>query len=128
MQKKSIEDGNMGSPYLKRNESIILSTNNVIVNTVPAEAILTNGRLMLVDTRSAELRPLDIPFHVIETVTVDENADSDPMLSLSIVTGPGVTQTLGIVFPQPPKMRRVAERDEWAARLRELNLISGAKG
>ena len=64
----------MGSPYLSSNESIILSTNNVIVNTVPAEAILTNERLMLIDTRHAELRPQDIPFHAIETVTIGENS------------------------------------------------------
>jgi hypothetical protein len=125
---KSIEDGTMGSPYLSSNESIILSTNNVIVNTVPAEAILTNERLMLVDASHAELRPQDIPFHAIETVTTGENSDQDPMLSLSLVTGPDVTQALGIVFPQPPKMRRVAERDEWATRLKELSIISAREG
>jgi hypothetical protein len=114
----------MGSPYLSSNESIILSTNNIIVNTVPAEAILTNERLLLIDTRHTELRPQDIPFHAIETVTISENADSDPVLSLSLMTGPGLTQAMGIVFPQPPKMRRVAERDEWAIRLKELSLTA----
>lgn len=118
----------MGSPYLSSNETIILSTNNVVINTVPAEAILTNERLMLVDTRHAELRPQDIPFHAIETVTIGENSDQDPMLSLSLVTGPGVTQAMGIVFPQPPRMRRVAERDEWANRLKELSIISVREG
>jgi hypothetical protein len=118
----------MGSPYLSSNESIILSTNNVVVNTVPAEAILTNERLMLVDARHAELRPQDIPFSAIETVTIGENSDMDPMLSLSLVTGPGVTQAMGIVFPQPPKMRRFGERDEWAARLKELSIISVREG
>jgi hypothetical protein len=118
----------MGSPYLSSNESIILSTNNVIVNTVPAEAILTNERLMLVDARHAELRPQDIPFHAIETVTIGENSDQDPMLSLSLVTGPGVTQAMGIVFPQSPRVRRIAERDEWATRLKELSIISAREG
>jgi hypothetical protein len=125
---KSIEDDTMGSPYLSSSESIILSTNNVIVNTVPAEAILTNERLMLVDVRHAELRPQDIPFYAIETVTIGENSGQDPMLSLSLVTGPGVTQAMGIVFPQPPRMRRVAERDEWATRVKELSIISSRQG
>ncbi|MGB9175835.1 MAG: hypothetical protein WCB46_03755 [Methanoregula sp.] len=118
----------MGSPYLSSNESIILSTNDVIVNTVPAEAILTNQRLMLVDVRHAELQPQDIPFHAIETVTIGENSDQDPVLSLSLVTGSGVTQAMGIVFPQPPKMRRVAERDEWATRIKELSIIFTREG
>jgi hypothetical protein len=125
---KSIEDGTMGSPYLSSNESIILSTNNVIVNTVPAEAILTNERLMLIDTRHAELRPQDIPFHAIETVTIGENSASDPVLSLSLVTGPGVTLSMGIVFPQQPRVRRVAERDEWANRLKELSIVTMREG
>jgi hypothetical protein len=118
----------MGSPYLKSNESIILSTNNVVVNTVPAEAILTNERLMLVDSLHGEVRPLDIPFSAIETVTIGENSDADPVISLSLVTGPGVTQTMGVTFPQPPRMRRVAERDEWAARIKELSIVSGREG
>ncbi len=114
----------MGSPYLSSSESIILSTNNIIINTVPAEAILTNKRLIIIDTRDSEIRPQDIPFHAIETVTMGENADLDPMLSLSLVTGPDVTQSMGMVFPQPPRMKREAERDEWAARLKELSIIS----
>ena len=113
---------------MSSNESIILSTNNIIVNTVPAEAILTNERLILIDTRHAELRPQDIQFSMIETVTIGENSDQDPMLSLSLVTGPGVTQALGIVFSQQSKMRRIAERDEWATRLKELSIISLQEG
>ena len=50
------------------------------------------------------------------------------MLSLSLVTGPGVTQSMGIVFPQQPKMRRVAERDEWANRLKELSIVTVREG
>jgi len=118
----------MGSPYLSSTESILLSTNNIIVNTVPAEAILTNERLLLIDARHTEFRPQDIPFTAIETVTTGENSDMDPMLSLSLVTGPGVTQAMGIVFPQPPRMKRVAERDEWADRLKELSSISARDG
>jgi len=118
----------MGSPYLSSNESIILSTNNVVVNSVPAEAILTNERLMLIDTRHAELRPQDIPFHAIETVTIGEDSGSDPMLSLSLVTGPGVTLSMGIVFPQQTKMKRLAERDEWANRLKELSIVTVRDG
>jgi hypothetical protein len=118
----------MGSPYLSSNESIILSTNNIIVNTVPAEAILTNERFILIDSGHAEFQPQDIPFTAIETVTTGENSDMDPMLSLSLVTGPGVTQAMGIVFPQPPRMKRIAERDEWAPRIKELSAMATRGG
>jgi len=114
----------MGSPYLSSNESIVLSTNNVVVNSVPAEAILTNERLMLIDTRHAELRPQDVPFHAIETVTISEDSAGDPVVSLSLVTAPGVTVSIGITFPQQPKMKRLAERDEWANRIRELSIVT----
>lgn len=118
----------MGSPYLKSNEAILLSTNNVTVDIVQAEMILTNERLMLIDTGSTELQPQDIPFGAIETVIIDESPASDPVLSLSLSTGPGISQTLSIVFPQLPKMHRVAERDEWAARLKELSLTALSGG
>jgi hypothetical protein len=114
----------MGSPYLNSNESITLSTNNIIVNKVPAEAILTSERFIIIDAGDSGIRPQDIPFHAIETVTIGEDSDRDPVLSLSIVTGPGLTQALDIVFPQPPRMRRVSERDEWATRLKELSVIA----
>jgi len=111
----------MGSPYLNPDEAILLSTHNLFVNTVPAEAILTSTRLILVDTRDAQIQPQDIIFSAIETVTTGENATADPMLSLSVVTGPGVTKSLGIVFVQTPKTKRIGERDEWTARLKDLS-------
>jgi hypothetical protein len=118
----------MGSPYLNSSETIILSTHNIIVNTVPAEAILTNTRLILVDSRDSQIRPQDISFPAIETVTIGENAAADPMLSLSMVTGPGLTQPLGIVFPQAPKTKRTGERDEWAAKLKEYSAAAIQEG
>ena len=75
----------MGSPYLNNNESIILSTHNVVINAVPAEAILTNQRLIIVDARHTQLRPQDIPFAAIETVTIGDNSAMDPVLSISVV-------------------------------------------
>jgi hypothetical protein len=125
---KENEDGTMGSPYLNSSETIILSTHNIIVNTVPAEAILTNTRLILVDTRDSQIRPQDISFPAIETVTIGESATADPMLSLSMVTGPGLTQPLGIVFPQAPKTKRIGERDEWAAKLKEYSAAAIQEG
>lgn len=114
----------MGSPYLNSNETIILSTHNVVINTIPAEAILTSQRLILVDARHTRLRPQDIPFASLETVTIGENTGMDPVLSLSVVLPDETRHTLGIVFPQAPKQKRTAERDEWAGKIKESSLVA----
>ena len=114
----------MGSPYLNTNESILLSTHNVIINTIPAEAILTNQRLMLVDSRHTRLLPQDIPFSAIETITIGDNSSMEPLLSLSIVMKDETRHMLGITFTQPPKTRRAGERDEWATKLKEASVAA----
>jgi hypothetical protein len=111
----------MGSPYLNNNESIILSTHNVVINTIPAEAILTSQRLILVDSRHTQLRPQDVPFAAIETVTIGDNSAMDPVLSISVVLKDETRHPLGIVFTQPPKTRRTSERDAWAVKLKEFS-------
>lgn len=118
----------MGSPYLNSNEAIVLSTHNVVINTIPAEAILTSQRLILVDARHTQLRPQDIPFASIETVTIGENTAMDPVLSLSILMPDETRHTLGIVFPQAPKQKRMGERDEWATKIREAGLSAQKDG
>jgi cell division septation protein DedD len=112
----------MGSIYLNNNESIILSTHNVVINTIPAEAILTNQRLILVDSRHSQLRPQDIPFTALETVTIGDTSEMDPILSLSLLMKDGTRHTLGIVFPRVPKTKRMGERDEWAVKLKEASV------
>ena len=114
----------MGSPYLSTNETIVLSAHDLIINTVSAEAILTNQRLMLVDRTHPRILPQDIQFTAIETVTIGDESGNDPVLSLSIVTPDGTRQPLNMVFPQKPRTDRVAERDEWAARIRELSITA----
>lgn len=114
----------MGSPYLSTNETIVLSAHDLIINTVSAEAILTNQRLMLVDRTHPRILPQDIPFTAIETVTIGDESGNDPVLSLSIVTPDGTRQPLSMIFPQKPRTERTPERDEWAARIRELSITA----
>jgi len=114
----------MGSPYLNTNESILLSTHNVVINTIPAEVILTNQRLMLMDSSHPRLLPQDVLFSAIETVTIGDNSDMEPVLSLSIVMKDETRHMLGITFTQPPKTRRTGERDEWATKLKEASVAA----
>lgn len=117
----------MGSPYLNNNENILLSTHNVIINTIPAEAILTDQRLVIIDSRHTRLLPQDIPFSAIETVTIGDTSAMEPELSLSIVMKDETRRSLGIIFPQPSKTRRAEERDEWAVKLKEVSSAAQAE-
>ncbi len=114
----------MGSPYLSSDEAILLSTHNIVINTIPAEAILTSMRLILVDSSHPQFKPHDIPFAALETVMIGENSGNNPVLSITVVTTGDTRQTLGIVFCQPPKTKRTGERDSWAVKLKELSTIS----
>jgi hypothetical protein len=114
----------MGNIYLNNNESILLSTHNVVINTIPAEAILTNQRLILVDASHSQLRPQDIPFTALETITIGDNSAMDPVLSLSVVLPDETRHMLGIAFPQVPKTKRTGERDTWATRLKEASVAA----
>jgi len=114
----------MGSPYLSNNETIQLSTHNLVINTIPAEAILTSNRLMLIDYSHPQILPQDIPFGAIETVTIGDNSAKEPVLSLSVAAPDGARHTIGMVFTQPARTKRSAERDAWAAKLKEMSMAA----
>ena len=114
----------MGSPYLSSNETILLSTHNIVVNTIPAEAILTNYRLMLIDYSHPQILPQDIPLAAIETVTIGDNSAKEPVLSLSVAAPDEARHTIGMVFSQPQRTKRSGERDTWAAKLKEMSLAA----
>jgi len=114
----------MGSPYLSSNETILLSTHNIVVNTIPAEAILTNYRLMLIDYSHPQILPQDIPLAAIETVTIGDNSAKEPVLSLSVAAPDEARHTIGMVFSQPQRTKRSGERDTWAAKLKEMSMAA----
>jgi hypothetical protein len=112
----------MGSPYLSSNETILLSTHNIVINTIAAEAILTSHRLMLLDFSHPQILPQDIPLASIETVTIGENSEKVPVLSLSIAAPDGTRNTIGMTFIPVQRTKRIAERDDWAKKLKEMSM------
>jgi len=114
----------MGSPYLSSNETILLSTHNIVVNTIHAEAILTSHRLMLIDYSHPQILPQDIPFAAIETITIGDNSAKEPVLSLSVAAPDETRHTLGMVFSEPQRTKRSSERDAWAAKLKEMSMAA----
>ena len=110
----------MGNPYLESDESIVLSTHNVIVKSARSEVILTNQRLILSDSSHTQFKPRTIPLAVIMTVTEAETTTGDPIINLSLATSDGATQPLELVFSRKPREQRKQECDEWVQKLGEL--------
>jgi hypothetical protein len=112
-------DGNMGIPYLNSDESILLSTHNILVDAAVSEAILTNQRLLILDSNNPLSQHKEIPFAAIETVTTMESGSGDPAISLAALKKSGGTIPMHLVFSQQPRSPRTSERDEWAQRIKD---------
>jgi hypothetical protein len=111
----------MGNPYLNRDETIILTTQRIRINSTLTDVLLTNQRLILVDPAHAQFRPQTIPLTTIETVMTGEDAEGNPILSLSLsaITPQGATQSKELIFSQKVRGERKQERDEWVKQLKE---------
>ena len=111
----------MGNPYLNRDESIILTTQRIKITSTLTDILLTNQRLILVDPSHAQFRPQTIPLTTIETVMTGEDAEGNPLISLSLsaITPQGATQSKELIFSQKTRGERKQERDEWVKQLKE---------
>ena len=115
----------MGNPYLNRDESIILTTHRIRFNSMMTDVLLTNQRLIIVDTGHAQFRPQTIPLTTIETVMTGEDAQDNPILSLSLsaITPQGATQSRELIFSQQVSGERKQERDDWVQQLKEQIIL-----
>ena len=109
----------MGIPYLNSDESILLSTHNILIDVAVSEVILTNRRLLIVESDSTLSQHKEIPFAAIETVTTMESGSGDPAISLAVLKKSGGTNPMHLVFTQLPHSQRTRERDEWALKIKD---------
>ncbi|MDD1698319.1 MAG: hypothetical protein LUQ36_08145 [Methanoregula sp.] len=111
----------MGNPYLNRDESIILTTHNVSFNSIVTEVIFTNQRLILFDSRHAQFRYQTIPLATIETVMIREDAESNPVIFLSIapVTPDSPPQSKVLTFSKQAGGDRKQECVDWVKQLKD---------
>jgi hypothetical protein len=109
----------MGSPYLSSDESLVLSTQNIAIDSVPSEAILTNQRIMLVDSRNVRFEPRDIPLGAIETVMNGKSENNVPFITLSFAVTSGANRTMTLTFSQRAGEKREQECDNWVTKLKE---------
>ncbi len=116
----------MGNPYLNKDESIILATHKVIVKSISSDVLLTNQRLIIVESGHEQFRPHTIPLAVVETVSLRENPHGMPEISITIEppTSNDAPITLALAFTQTPGELRTQEVEEWTIKLRDTIAIA----
>ena len=110
----------MGYPELDQDESIILETRNVKFKSISLDAILTNKRIILIDSKKNVLPPQDIPLASLRIVEMGENAIRDPFLLLIMMSVTGEKRQIVITFSRLAGAERKRECNEWVKKLDSL--------
>jgi hypothetical protein len=110
----------MGYPELDHDESIILETRNVKFKSISLDAILTNKRIILIDSKKNVIPPQDISLASIRIVEMGENAIRDPFLLLILSTTMGEKRQMVITFSRQAGAERRRECNDWVKKLESL--------
>jgi hypothetical protein len=115
----------MAGPYLKSGESIILTTDRVLIDDTEYDLILTSQRLALVDSGHTSDQPQVVPFATILSVKGRMTPAKEPVITLAIIDPVGLddSKTIDLIFSQQPYQDRSAECDLWVKKLIE-NIVS----
>ncbi|MGA2699293.1 MAG: zinc ribbon domain-containing protein [Methanoregula sp.] len=109
----------MGYPDLKSDETIVLTAQQVKVKSVPFELVLTNRRLIIIDSEKSVVPTQQIPLITIRNVTVGENAIRDPVITLTILTDTADTREMALTFAMQTAGERKREAGEWVKALKK---------
>ncbi|HVP95858.1 zinc ribbon domain-containing protein [Methanoregula sp.] len=109
----------MGYPDLKSDESIVLTAQHVKVKSVPFELVLTNRRLIIIDSEKNVVPTQQIQLFTIRNVMASENAIRDPVITLTILTDTADTREMALTFVRQTAGERRREADEWTKALRK---------
>ncbi len=109
----------MGIPELYHDETIILQAHNIKVKSVVFDAVLTNNRLILIDSKKGLIPPQEILLPAISTVDGGENAIRDPILTFTIIAKGSTARQMILTFPREASGERRRERDDWLKELKE---------
>lgn len=110
----------MGYPELDRDESIILETRNIKFKSISFDAILTNKRIILNDSKKNVIPSQNIALSTIKNVEAGENAIRDHFLILAIITATGEKHQTVLTFVRQAGGERKRECSEWAKKLKSL--------
>lgn len=111
----------MAGPYLKSGESIILTTDRVLLDDIEYDVILTSQRLALVDSGHTGDQPQVIPFATILSVKGGTTPAREPFITLAIIDPIGLedSRSIDLIFSQQPYEDRAGECDNWVKKLIE---------
>jgi hypothetical protein len=101
---------------LASDESIILTIQDIVVNGVRNEVILTGIRLVLVQSEKDRVHHEDIRLDTIGSVIAGENKFHEP--TVTIIFSSGEASGGELIFFQKPGFQRIGERDQLIAKLR----------
>lgn len=119
------ECSSLAGPYLKSGESIILTTDRVLIDDIEYDLILTSQRLALVDSDHTSDQPQVVPFATILSVKGGTTPAREPFITITVIDPVGLedSKTIDLVFSQLPYEDRAAECDLWVQKLIE-NIVS----
>ena len=109
----------MSDPYLSKDESLILSTQNIRIDGLSLDLMLTSRRLILIDNSVNPFHLRTIPLDSIITVVAGMDVKGDPVFTLSHMdpSGSGAPQPMDFIFVRQKGKSRSKECNEWAATL-----------
>jgi hypothetical protein len=119
----------MSTPYLNRGESIVMTTHRVSVGTVLFDALLTNERLILMDSRYTRFEPRMIHFPAIISVKGGKVPTGEPAIILTLAEPSDLSgsEQVNLIFSQLPGEQRKHERELWVRKIIELVIIAREK-
>lgn len=110
--------GIMDGLSLAGDESIILTLQDVVVNGVRNEVILTSLRLVIVESGKDHVHHAEISLETISSAVAGENKFHEPTIELSLLLPSGDSQTRDLVFFQRPGVLKTGERDQLLSKLK----------
>ena len=116
----------MGDLNLNSDESILQTTQTLIINGVRHEAVLTGRRLILVTSETGSIHE-DILFAEIGLARSGVNSLREPILTLNINSPGGEKRTVDLIFIRLTGGQNIAELEKCIAILKEHHVPTEAK-
>ncbi len=108
----------MDTPPLEDGETVIHTTQRLIINGTSHTGTLTDRRFILTDTESGALR-ISIPFADVELAAADTNRLREPVIRITYTTPDGGARGIELIFVYQVGARNVQNRDKSIGLLEE---------